>query len=251
MLPLKDDLPNRTVPAVTVGIIALNVLVYLYQASLDLGAPPLTDRATAGLNCLRLDPAMAAENPGLAFVCELGAIPCRLLDACVSPETFPHPWLTVFTSMFLHGGLLHLGGNMLYLWIFGNNVEDTLGHLRFAVFYLASGIVAVAAQTMVNPDSAIPMVGASGAVSGVLGAYLLLFPYATVLTLVTIGFFIRFVHVPALLVLGFWIVFQFIQGYLSLHVRDGGGVAFFAHVGGFVAGMVLLFVMRPRRDARL
>ncbi len=156
--------------------------------------------------------------------------------------------------MFLHGGLLHLVGNMLYLWIFGNNVEDTLGHARFAVFYLASGVAAAAAQTVVNPASGIPMVGASGAVSGVLGAYFLLFPYATVLTLVTFGFFWRFIHLPAMVVLGLWILLQFFSGYLSLSVASGaesGGVAFFAHIGGFVTGMGLLFVLRPRRRARL
>src|SRR5215510_9342606 len=215
MIPISDENPTTRTPIITWALIIACVVVFLWQLSLD-------------------------ERESEAVIRSLGFTPRAFFAAAGSGV-----WLTVFTSMFLHGGLLHLGGNMLYLWIFGNNVEDTLGHLRFAVFYLASGIVAVAAQTAINPDSAIPMVGASGAVSGVLGAYLLLFPYATVLTLVTVGFFIRFVHVPALLVLGFWIVFQFVQGYLSLHVRDGGGVAFFAHVGGFVAGMVLLFVMRP------
>jgi membrane associated rhomboid family serine protease len=153
--------------------------------------------------------------------------------------------------MFLHGGLLHLGGNMLYLWIFGNNVEDTLGHGRFVVLYAASGIAAALAQTLVNPASGIPMVGASGAVSGVLGAYLLLFPYATVLTLVTFGFFWRFIHLPAVIVLGLWIVFQFLSGYVSLGGAAEGGVAFFAHIGGFFAGMALLFVLRPRASRRL
>jgi membrane associated rhomboid family serine protease len=251
MIPLKDDLPSRTTPVVTVGLIALNVLAYLYQASLEMSSQPLSASAGAGVSCLRLDPAVAAANPAFAFVCELGAIPCRVLDRCTAPDTFPHPYITILTSMFLHGGVLHLGGNMLYLWIFGNNVEDTLGHGRFLVFYVLSGIGAALAQTFLNASSAIPMVGASGAVSGVLGAYLLLFPYATVLTLVTFGFFIRFIHIPALVVLGFWIVLQFLQGYLSLGAADGGGVAFFAHVGGFVVGMGLLFVMRPRRDARL
>jgi membrane associated rhomboid family serine protease len=251
MIPLKDDLPSRTVPVVTIGLIALNVLAYLYQLSLEMSSQPLSVRSAADVSCLRLDPAVAAANPALAFVCELGAIPCRLMDRCAAPDTFPHPYLTVFTSMFLHGGFLHLGGNMLYLWIFGNNVEDTLGHGRFLFFYLLSGVAAAFAQTFFNAGSAVPMIGASGAVSGVLGAYLLLFPYATVLTLVMFGFFIRFIHIPALFVLGFWIVLQFLQGYLSLGAADGGGVAFLAHVGGFVVGMGLLFVMRPRRDGRL
>ncbi|MGH7341215.1 MAG: rhomboid family intramembrane serine protease, partial [Candidatus Rokuibacteriota bacterium] len=139
--------------------------------------------------------------------------------------------------------------NMLYLWIFGNNVEDTLGHARFTVLYLGSGVAAAVAQTLVNPSSRIPMVGASGAVSGVLGAYLLLFPYATILTLVTFGFFWRFIHLPAVIVLGLWIVLQFFSGYLSVGAE--GGVAFFAHIGGFFVGMALLFVLRPRAGRRL
>ena len=145
---------------------------------------------------------------------------------------------------------------MLYLWIFGNNVEDTLGHGRFLMFYLISGAAAAIAQTVMNPESAIPMIGASGAVSGVLGAYLLLFPYATILTLVTFGFFFRFVHIPAVIVLGFWIVLQLISGYLSASAAalgrgESGGVAWFAHIGGFLSGMVLLFLMRPRQSVRL
>ena len=188
-----------------------------------------------------------------AFITEFGLVPCRLAGHCRVPEGVPPAVLTIFTSMFLHGGLLHLGGNMLYLWIFGNNVEDTLGHARFLLLYLASGVAAAAAQTLVNPESGIPMVGASGAVSGVLGAYFILFPYATVLTLVTFGFFWRFIHLPAMVVLGLWIVLQFLSGYLSLSVASGaeGGVAFFAHIGGFFVGMALLFVLRPRRARRL
>jgi membrane associated rhomboid family serine protease len=155
--------------------------------------------------------------------------------------------------MFLHGGLLHIAGNMLYLWIFGDNVEDTMGHARFLVFYLLAGAAAAAAQTVFNPSSAIPMVGASGAVSVVLAGYLLLFPHASILTLITFGFFVRFVHVPAIIVLGFWIVVQFVNGLVSVGARaaEGGGVAWFAHIGGFVAGLVLLFLFRPRENRRL
>ena len=235
MIPLKDDVPSQTVPVVTLAVIGLNVAVFFYQLSLQMGMEPGAQRA--------------AQD----FVIEFGVVPCRLTGQCRIPEDFPHPGLTVFTSMFLHGGLLHLGGNMLYLWIFGNNVEDMLGHGRFVVFYLASGLAAAVAQTMINPASAIPVVGASGAVSGVLGAYFLLFPYSTVLTLVTFGFFWRFIHLPAVIVLGLWIVLQFLSGYLSLGVASGaeGGVAFFAHIGGFIAGMGLLFVLRPRRSRRL
>ena len=236
MLPLKDDLPSRTVPFVTVALIALNVLAYLYPLSLGVGdqASPRT--------------AIAA---GEALVHEFGLVPCRVMGSCA--WDFPHPVITIFTSMFLHGGLLHVGVNMLYLWIFGGNVEDTFGHGRFLVFYLLAGLGAALAQTAMTPDSLIPMIGASGAVSGVLGAYLFLYPHATILTLVTIGFFIRFVHVPAVVVLGFWIIVQVVSGVVSAGTRDGegGGIAWFAHIGGFLAGIMLLFVMRRRSARRL
>jgi membrane associated rhomboid family serine protease len=234
MLPLKDNIPSRTTPIVTVGLIAANVVVFLYQFSLQLGGDPGTLRA-------------AQE-----FIFEFGAVPCRITQRCVQADR-PHAMVTLVTSMFLHGGLFHVGGNMLYLWIFGDNVEDTLGHLRFLLFYLGTGATAALAQTAVNPASAVPMVGASGAVSGVLGAYLLLFPYASISTLIAFGFFIRFVQLPAILVLGFWIVVQLLSGYITWGstTGEGGGVAWFAHVGGFVAGMMLLFVMRPRRRGRL
>jgi len=235
LIPLKDDVPSRTVPFITLALVGLNVLVFFYQLSLQMG--------------LEHGALRAAED----FVREFGVVPCRLTGQCRAPDDGPQPVLTVFTSMFLHGGLLHLAGNMLYLWIFGNNVEDTLGHARFLVFYLASGFAAAVAQTLVNPASEVPMVGASGAVSGVLGAYFLLFPHATVLTLVTFGFFWRFIHLPAVVVLGLWIALQFLSGYLTLSAAGGaeGGVAFFAHIGGFVVGMALLFVLRPRWSRRL
>ncbi len=237
MLPLKDDVPTRTVPFVTVGIIAVDVLVFLYQVSLQLPSDPGAARASQ------------------AFVFEFGLIPCRLTGACRVPGDFPHPVVTVFTSMFMHGGFFHIFGNMLYLWIFGNNVEDTLGHGRFLGFYLASGVAAALAQTLVGPSSAIPMIGASGAVSGVLGAYLLLFPRASVLTLITFGFFIRIVRIPALFVLGFWIVVQLLNGVITFGAAAAtgepqGGVAWFAHIGGFLAGMALLYALRPRRLGR-
>ncbi len=234
MLPLKDDVPSGSVPIVTVGLIALNVLAFVYQFSLQASGGP--------------DAARAAQQ----FVVEFGLLPCRLTGQC-APGDFPHPALTIFTSMFLHGGLFHVGGNMLYLWIFGDNVEDRLGHGRFLVFYLLSGVAAALAQTVTAPASGVPMVGASGAVSGVLGAYLLLFPHARILTLVTFGFFARFLHVPAVVVLGFWIVVQFLNGLVTFGAGDdgGGGVAWFAHIGGFLAGIALLYLLRPRARARL
>jgi membrane associated rhomboid family serine protease len=235
MIPLRDDVPSRTPPVVTVVLIALNVLAFSYQLSLQFAEPSGAMR----------DAAETAQ----AFMYEFGLVPCRLTRSC--PYDFPHPIVTIFTSMFLHGGLFHIAGNMLYLWIFGNNVEDTLGHGRFLVFYLGCGVASAVGQTLISPTSDIPMVGASGAVSGVLGAYLLLYPYATIHTLLMFGFFIRFVQVPALIVLGFWILVQFVNGFVSLGIAgSGGGVAWFAHIGGFLAGIVLLYVMRPRRTRR-
>lgn len=232
MLPLKDDIPTRTVPFVTVSLIAANVLAFLYQLSLEATGDP------------------AAVAAAQAFVFEFGLIPCRLTGACVGPGDFPSPVITIFTSMFLHGGLFHIAGNMLYLWIFGNNVEDTLGHGRFLLFYLLAGVAAALTQTAVGPTSKVPMVGASGAVSGILAAYLLLFPYASVLTLVTFGFFIRIVRIPAMIVLGFWIVVQLLNGLVTFGAGDRGGVAWFAHIGGFLAGLGLLALLRPRHPRR-
>ena len=238
MIPLKDDVPSRSVPVVTIGLIALNVLVFLYQFSLGVDA--------------RGPGAGAAEG----FIMEFGLVPCRLTGSCLGLEDFPSPVITIFTSMFLHGGITHIGGNMLYLWIFGDNVEDTLGHGRFLVFYLAAGAAAALIQTMLSPASRVPMVGASGAISGVLGAYLLLFPYATILTLLILGFFVRFIHVPAMIVLGFWFILQLLYGTISISAQslgrgESGGVAWFAHIGGFLVGMLLLFLLRPRESRRL
>ncbi|MGH7316230.1 MAG: rhomboid family intramembrane serine protease [Candidatus Rokuibacteriota bacterium] len=214
---------------VTIGLIVANALVFLYQVSLEAGGGP-------------------GARAGQAFIEEFGLVPCRLTGGCRSTLDLPSPIATIFTSMFMHGGLFHIAGNMLYLWIFGNNVEDTLGHGRYVIFYLACGAAAALAQTAIGPGSPIPMVGASGAVSGVLGAYLLLFPRAHVTTLIMLGFFFRLVRIPAVIVLGFWIVLQLISGFGTFGAS--GGVAFFAHIGGFAAGLGLLFVLRPRPGAR-
>jgi len=237
VIPLKDDVASSRVPIVTIALIGLNALAFLYQMSLQLAEYPQMSGAARDL------------------ILEFGVIPCRLAGGCPSPAEFPSPALTIFTSMFLHGGLFHLLGNMLYLWIFGDNIEDTLGHGRFLLFYLACGAAAAVGQTAMSPASQVPMIGASGAVSGVLGAYLILFPYAGVVTLVTFGFFVRIIKIPALLVLGFWIVIQFVNGAITftgvLARRGEGGVAWFAHIGGFLAGIVLLFLVRRRRSVRL
>jgi membrane associated rhomboid family serine protease len=243
IFPLKGDVPSRSWPIVTVSLIGLNTLVFLYQASLGVGP----------------------DGPGVkaaeAFIVEFGVTPCRLTHSCPSAVAplvgdFPHPWATIFTSMFLHANVLHMAGNMLFLWIFGNNVEDTIGHGRFVLFYLTAGVVAAVSQTLLTPASPVPMIGASGAVSGVLGAYLLLFPHATVLTLVMLGFFVKIFRIPALVVLGFWVVLQLVNGYLAYSAQvlgrgESGGVAWFAHIGGFLGGIGLLFLLRPRRNRRL
>jgi membrane associated rhomboid family serine protease len=235
MIPLKDDVASSRLPLVTIGLIGMNVAAFLYQMSLQVAEYPQISGAAQEL------------------VFEFGVIPCRLSGGCASPLDFPSPVLTIFTSMFLHGGLFHLVGNMLYLWIFGDNIEDTLGHGRFLLFYLVCGVAAALGQTATAPASQTPMIGASGAVSGVLGAYLILFPYAGVLTLITFGFFFRIIKIPALLVLGFWIVIQLVNGAITFTgaLRGEGGVAWFAHIGGFLAGIVLLFLVRPRRGGRL
>ncbi|MGH7394893.1 MAG: rhomboid family intramembrane serine protease [Candidatus Methylomirabilales bacterium] len=226
MIPLRDNIPARRFPAVTIGLIAANVAVFLYQYLL---IPESAQR--------------------MIFL--YGLIPRELTSGVpLDPHRFPAE-VTLFTSMFFHGGLFHVGGNMLYLWIFGNNVEDAMGHARFVLFYVLSGLAAAFSQVAAGPNSAIPMVGASGAVSGVLGAYLLLYPHARVLTLITLGWFWRLVEIPALIVLGFWIVVQVANGLLTFNFQ-GGGVAWFAHIGGFAAGMVLLpFCKRRTVPVRL
>jgi membrane associated rhomboid family serine protease len=239
VLPLKDDVRTRSFPGVSVSLIAVNAIIYLYEFFLWFepatpGRPPLGQQLYA------------------QFVAEFGLIPCRFGDICpLNLETAlagaPAPTLTIFTSMFVHGGLLHVGGNMLYLWIFGKNVEDSMGHGRFVAFYLVCGLAAAAAQYLQNPASAVPMVGASGAVSGTLGAYLVLHPHARIWTLVIFGFFVRVIPVPALVVLGFWVVLQFANSVFTFGRGDTGGVAFLAHLGGFIVGLLLINVFRSSR----
>ena len=214
MIPLKDDNPTGRPPVVTVAFITLCALVFLYQASL----PP---------------------HPSEAFVFQYGAIPALLFGEADLPPSMAvgvPAYGTLLTSMFLHGGWMHLIGNMLYLWIFGDNVEDVMGHARFAVFYVTCGLLAALSHAVTDPASTVPMVGASGAISGVLGAYILLFPRAHVLVFMP-G--VGMMRVAAGVVLGLWFVMQLLSGGMSIG-GSGGGVAFFAHIGGFVAGMVLI-----------
>ncbi len=224
MIPLHDDNPTTLRPVITVTLIVLCAVAFLWQLSLGEAGFAATVRA------LGLTP---AQFFGRVDAGQAAAIPAGT---------------TLFTSMFLHGGWMHLIGNMLYLWIFGNNVEDSMGHGRFVVFYLTCGIAAALAQALPNPDSMIPMIGASGAISGVLGAYLLLFPHARVLVLLPIGVYVRLIQLPAMWVLGFWIVLQVINSLVTQ--TSGGGVAWGAHIGGFIAG-VLLIPLFKRRGVRL
>jgi membrane associated rhomboid family serine protease len=225
MIPLKDDNAPARKPVVTMAMIAACSAVFLWQQSLD----------------------FAAQR---RVVDALGAIPAVLLtDARLPPDlTWIPRYAAPFTSIFLHGGWLHLLGNMLYLWIYGDNVEDCMGHLRFFWFFLLCGVVAVLAQSLPNPDSAYPIIGASGAISGVLGAYLMLYPRAKVLTLVLLPFFFTTLRLPAVLLLLLWFAVQLVSDFA---VQGGGaGVAFRAHIGGFLAGIVLVAAFK-RSDITL
>ncbi len=215
MFPISDVIPSRTTPVVTVGLIVVNSLVFLYQVMLP-------NR--------QLD----------LFVAQYALIPAYF------------SWASVITSMFLHAGWMHVIGNMLYLWIFGDNVEDRLGHGWFLVFYLAAGTTAAIAQLIINPYSTVPMLGASGAIAGVMGAYFVLYPESRVLTAVFILIFFDLVEIPAVFFLGIWFLMQLLSGVGSIGSTDasGGGTAFFAHIGGFVIGVVVGFALRMRSRAR-
>ena len=224
MFPLKDDNPADRPAVVTVSVIVICVLVFFWQLSLGEG------------------------QQAAAYV--FGVVPAVLFDLqSLPPELALIPEeVAVLTSMFMHGGWMHIIGNMLYLWIFGNNVEDAMGHVRFVLFYFVCGIIAVLAHALPNPESVVPMIGASGAISGVLGAYLLLYPHARVLVAIPFGFIIHTMALPAGIVLGFWFV---IQIFSSASATPGsGGVAWGAHIGGFLAGMLLIPLFK-RRDVAL
>src|SRR5262245_28758892 len=223
MFPLRDENPSRSVPVVTRLLIGLNTLAFLYELMLGRGLTP--------------------------FILTWALVPERLTLAVRYGEESPlRPALTILTSMFLHGGWLHLIGNMWYLWIFGDNVEDRLGRFRYLLFYLAAGVVAALLHYAINPASEAPTVGASGAIAGVLGAYLAAFPRARVITLVPFFPFFQVMALPAALVLGLWFVFQFFSGALSLGFGgNGGGVAWWAHVGGFAFGIVTMWIVNLLR----
>jgi membrane associated rhomboid family serine protease len=244
MFPLKDDIPTRRFPVLTVTIIIACAVVYFVfeQGFWSLG------------------------DTGNERVVEYGAIPYEIThpgDECgvttggqiacegqpgvggAAPEQAPW-WVTVFTSMFMHGSLLHLGGNMLFLWIFGNNIEDSMGRVRFVLFYLLGGIAALLAQVLMDTGSTVPTVGASGAIAAVLGGYAILYPRARVITLVFIIIIVRVIELPALVVLGLWFLLQLLPAFSEPVADSGGGVAYFAHIGGFVFGLLLIRVFADR-----
>jgi membrane associated rhomboid family serine protease len=228
LLPLKDDIPTRRVPLVTILLIAINVIVYF-----------VVEQGLWGLG-----------DTGNERVLDYGAIPAEITHPGTDVAGDAPFWVTIFTSMFLHGSLIHLGGNMLFFWIFGNNIEDSMGRLTFLLFYVLGGLAALGLQVAVNPDSVVPTVGASGAIAAVLGAYARLYPRARVVTLIFIVIFVTVVTLPALLVLGVWILLQFLPAFSEPVSANGGGVAYFAHIGGFLFGlaMIRLFANNVHED---
>ncbi len=221
MIPLRDTIPSRTVPIVNYALIIINGLVFLYELTLGADLP--------------------------YFVTRYGIVPARFFN----PQLFGQDplgaaVLPLITFMFLHGGWFHFIGNMLYLWIFGDNVEDRIGHLRYLIFYLLCGLASGLVQLFIYPSSHLPIVGASGAIAGVMGGYLLLYPFARVVTLFFFFFFVQIIEIPALFFLGFWFLFQFLSGSLSL-AGEGGGVAWWAHIGGFVSGALLVLPLLKKR----
>ena len=211
-LPLFDDNPTKSRPIISWVVIALCVLIYLYQT----GLPPVGERL---------------------FIASYGVVPARLFAGV--------DYSSIFTSMFLHGGFMHIASNMLYLWIFGDNVEEAMGHVRFTIFYLICGMAAALTQAFIDPHSAIPLIGASGGIAGILGAYIMLYPRATIKVFMWIIIFVRLVNTPAWIVLGFWIGGQFIAVPEAL-ANQGGGVAYFAHIGGFIAGVILAGLFKKK-----
>lgn len=218
MIPIRDQLPTRNIPIINYLFIAANVVVFILQW-------------------------LAGPNEE-ALIYQFALIPSNFVSNLTLGDV-----TDIFTSMFMHAGLAHIGGNMLYLWIFGDNVEDSMGPIKYLVFYLIGGVVASLTHILINPGSQIPTVGASGAIAAVLGAYLVLYPQSKVLTIIPLGFFIRMTLLPASIVLILWFVLQFFSGVLSLGVTDVGGVAFWAHIGGFVSGLLLGKIFsRQRRE---
>ena len=244
MFPLKDDIPTRRFPILTTLLIAINVLMYFIFQEAYFGSQETFDSRVIEYGAIPYE----ITHPGdQCLALDSGQLGCGPDIQGQAPT-----WLTILTSMFMRGGLLHIGGNMLFLWIFGNNIEDSMGRARFIVFYLLGGLAAVLAQTVIEPNAAVPTIGASGAVAAVLGGYALLYPRARVVTLLFIIIFFTIIELPALLVLGGWFLLQALNGAsdLATPAGGGGGVAYFAHIGGFLFGLasIKLFANRVHED---
>ena len=224
MFPLRDHTPRWSFPGVTLGLIIVNSAIFLYQFSLSTASP----------------------QSAQAFIMAFGAVPARVGEAISGDYSFVLGAGPLFTSIFLHGGWMHLIGNMWFLWVFGDNIEDELGHGLYLVFYIACGLLASAAHMLSNPASTVPVVGASGAIAGVMGAYMIRFPMSRVVTLIPLFIIFTTVELPAFVLLLYWFVIQFLSGAMTFGEASGGGVAWWAHVGGFLAGAVLIW-SRPRR----
>jgi hypothetical protein len=220
MIPIRDRNPSGTFPYVTIGIIIVNILIFLYELSLGSGLGE--------------------------FIMKFGVVPLKVSYYSQVPDlTFINTFFPFISSMFLHGGFVHLIGNMWFLWIFGDNIEDKLGHFKFIAFYFLCGIIASSVHVFFNSQSNVPCVGGSGAIAGVLGAYMITFPHARVVTIVPLFVFIQVMELPAMVVLGFWFVIQFFNGAATITAStSGAGVAWWAHIGGFAAGVIILYIMR-------
>jgi len=246
VFPLKDNIPTDRTAIVTIALIAINVIVYfVLQKGGILSGPD--DRIVVDWGAIPYEFTHIGKDCGI----DANQIVCEGMAGVsgTAPDQPPF-WVTAFSSMFMHGSILHLAGNMLFLWIFGNNVEDSMGRVKFVAFYLLGGLIAVAAQVLVEPDAAVPTIGASGAVAAVLGGYILLYPRARVVTLIFIVFFFTILELPALLILGFWFVQQIAFGFYGVAnpTGGGGGVAYFAHIGGFAFGLLFIRMFASRRN---
>jgi membrane associated rhomboid family serine protease len=246
LLPLKDNIPTRMFPIVTVVIILINVAVYWGVERAGVFSGPTNDNAVIELSFIPYE--LSHPNQECAQIgSKLGCGTKQALAANgASDVNQPSVWLTIFTAMFLHGSLLHIGGNMLFLWIFGNNIEDAMGRVKFLLFYFLGGIAATLVQYLYDTNAVVPNLGASGAIAAVLGGYALLYPRARVITLIFIIFFVTLVELPALLVLGAWFVLQVVDA--GSQPVGGGGVAVWAHIGGFVFGLIAVKLFASRYD---
>jgi membrane associated rhomboid family serine protease len=243
LIPLKDNIPTESFPVLTVALIVINVLTFLFfqDPSLSFSGASVDEQNVVDYGAIPYE----ITHPGEQ--CEAPGLPAEV--ACSEGGDGPSTWVTLFTSIFMHGGILHIAGNMLFLWVFGNNIEEAMGRIKFILFYLGGGMAATFAQVLIDTGSTVPSIGASGAVAAVLGAYALLYPRARVVTLIIIIVFITVIELPALLVLGLWFLMQLYYGSSELtQPVAGGGVAYWAHIGGFIFGLALVKLLARREN---